>query len=105
MIFRAVARWTPLLTKTSRVLKILVVSRSLTKEDITGNVSYNPENHQHMVKTRAEKVAKVAHDIPPQEVVGPEQGDLLVVSWGGTYGACLTAVQQAQAGGARDGRL
>lgn len=71
----------------------------LEKEDVTGNVSYDPDNHQHMVETRAKKLALVADDIPLQEVVGPEQGKLLVLSWGGTYGACLTAVQQSQ----RDG--
>ena len=71
----------------------------LEKEDITGNVSYDPENHEHMVKTRAQKVANVAKLIAPQDVMGPEQGDVLVVSWGGTYGACLTAVHRCQAAG------
>jgi 2-oxoglutarate ferredoxin oxidoreductase subunit alpha len=68
----------------------------LEKQDVTGNVSYDPKNHEHMVKTRAQKVANIANDIPLQEVVGPKSGDLLVVSWGGTYGACLTAVQKCQ---------
>ena len=63
----------------------------LEKEDGTGNVSYDPENHQHMVDTRAAKVAKVADHIAPLEIEGKE-GDLLVLSWGGTYGACRTAV-------------
>ncbi len=71
----------------------------IEKEDITGNISYDPENHQHMVKTREQKVANVAKLIPPATVLGPEQGDLLVVSWGGTYGACMTAVRQAQESG------
>ena len=71
----------------------------LEKQDITGDVSYDPENHQHMVDTRAQKVANVADDIPLQTIDGPEQGDLLVVSWGGTYGACHTAVRTAQASG------
>ena len=68
----------------------------LEKEDVTGNVCYDPENHQHMTNVRAEKVANVAKDIPPQSVTGPESGDLLVLSWGGTYGACLTAVERAR---------
>jgi 2-oxoglutarate ferredoxin oxidoreductase subunit alpha len=68
----------------------------LEKEDITGNVSYDPVNHQHMVMTRARKVANIADDIPLQEVSGPKAGDLLVVSWGGTYGACTTAVRRCQ---------
>jgi 2-oxoglutarate ferredoxin oxidoreductase subunit alpha len=68
----------------------------LEKQDVTGNVSYDPLNHQHMVNTRAKKVALVADDIPPQKVDGPESGDLLVVSWGGTYGACTTAVRRSR---------
>jgi 2-oxoglutarate ferredoxin oxidoreductase subunit alpha len=68
----------------------------LEKQDITGNVNYEPENHQHMVQTRAAKVAGVARDIPPQTVEGPTQGKLLVLSWGGTFGACATAVRECQ---------
>ncbi|MDZ4784207.1 MAG: 2-oxoacid:acceptor oxidoreductase subunit alpha [Planctomycetia bacterium] len=68
----------------------------LEKQDITGNVSYDPINHQHMVDTRAAKVAGVANDVPLQEVDGPETGDVLVLSWGGTYGACATAVTRAR---------
>ena len=71
----------------------------LEKADGTGNVSYDPENHEHMCKTRAEKVMRVADDVPPQELDGPDTGDLLVLSWGGTYGSCATAVHQAQQAG------
>ncbi|MCI0333615.1 MAG: 2-oxoacid:acceptor oxidoreductase subunit alpha [Planctomycetes bacterium] len=71
----------------------------LEKQDITGNVSYDPANHQHMVNTRAQKVANIANDIPPQKLDGPATGDLLVLSWGGTYGACATAVHNVQAKG------
>ena len=71
----------------------------LEKQDITGNVNYEPDNHQHMVLTRARKVAGVANDIPLQEVVGPQSGKVLVLSWGGTYGACATAVNQILATG------
>ncbi len=71
----------------------------LEKEDRTGNVSYDPLNHQHMVQTRAQKVANVANVIAPLEVDGPETGRLLVLSWGGTLGACRTAVQQCRAEG------
>ena len=70
----------------------------LEKQDGTGNVSYDPENHQHMVDTRAVKVAKVAEYIDPLAIDGPE-GGLLVLGWGGTYGACRTAVRQCQADG------
>ena len=65
----------------------------LEKEDITGNVNYEPANHQHMINTRAKKVENVALEVPLQEIEGPSSGDLLVLSWGGTYGACKTAVE------------
>ena len=68
----------------------------LSKAPETGNVSYAPLHHEQMVHERAEKVAKLADVIPEQEVFGPATGDLLVVGWGGTYGALRTAVQQAQ---------
>ena len=68
----------------------------LEKEDGTGNVSYDPANHQHMTNIRAEKVQNVAKVIGPLEVNGPKKGDLLVLSWGGTYGSCTTAVQRCQ---------
>jgi 2-oxoglutarate ferredoxin oxidoreductase subunit alpha len=71
----------------------------LEKEDVTGNVSYDPENHQHMTNVRAARVAQIADDIPLQTVNGPAQGKLLVLSWGGTYGTCITAVRRCQAEG------
>jgi 2-oxoglutarate ferredoxin oxidoreductase subunit alpha len=71
----------------------------LGKQDVTGNVSYDPQDNEHMIKTRAEKVARVADFLPPLDVFGPDQGDLLVVGWGGTYGAIRSAVEQAQSEG------
>jgi len=68
----------------------------LEKENITGAVSTDPLNHQTMVNLRAEKVARVANFIPDQEVDGPQKGDLLVVSWGGTFGGVHSAVKQTQ---------
>jgi 2-oxoglutarate ferredoxin oxidoreductase subunit alpha len=68
----------------------------LEKEDVTGNVSYDPANHEHMIRTRAQKIANIANEIPLLEVTGPDEGDLLVIGWGGTYGSILTAVQRAQ---------
>ncbi len=68
----------------------------LEKEDRTGNVSYDPDNHQHMVNTRQRKIDDIAKRLPLQTVFGPEKGDILVVSWGGTYGACHTAVRRCQ---------
>ena len=71
----------------------------LEKQDITGNVSYDAENHQHMTNVRAQKVENIADDIPPLEVNGEKTGDVLVVSWGGTYGSCTTAAERLQAEG------
>jgi 2-oxoglutarate ferredoxin oxidoreductase subunit alpha len=71
----------------------------LEKQDVTGNVNYDADNHQHMVNQRAKKVSLVADDYPPQKIDGPASGDLLVLSWGGTYGACATAVHKAQSMG------
>ena len=71
----------------------------LEKQDRTGIVSYDSPNHERMVKLRAEKVAGIANDIPEQTLDGPDSGRVLVVSWGGTYGSCATAVHQAQAQG------
>ncbi len=66
----------------------------LEKDFITGNVSYDPENHQKMSIIRQEKVERVAEFIPNQEVIGDEKGDLLVVGWGGTYGHLYSSVKQ-----------
>ena len=71
----------------------------LEKENITGNVSYDPGNHELMVKTRQEKVNRVADFIPEQEVIGAGSGKVLVVGWGSTYGSLLTAVKQLQSAG------
>jgi 2-oxoglutarate ferredoxin oxidoreductase subunit alpha len=68
----------------------------LEKEDVTGNVSYDPANHEHMVNTRAKKIANIAQAIPELTVTGPAEGDLLVIGWGGTYGSIVTAVERAQ---------
>ncbi len=68
----------------------------LEKQNGSGNVCHDPDNHEEMVRLRARKVENIADDIPLQTVSGPEKGDLLVLSWGGTFGACTTAVQQCQ---------
>jgi 2-oxoglutarate ferredoxin oxidoreductase subunit alpha len=68
----------------------------IEKEDGTGNVSYDPANHEHMVRTRAQKVANIALEIPELAVEGPEEGDVLVIGWGGTYGSLVTAAQRAR---------
>jgi 2-oxoglutarate ferredoxin oxidoreductase subunit alpha len=71
----------------------------IEKQDVTGNISYDPDNHDHMVRMRAEKVRRVAQEIPPTSINGPATGDLIVVGWGGTYGAITSAVERAQADG------
>ncbi len=64
----------------------------LSKAPVTGNVSYNPLHHEQMVTERAQKVAALADIIPDQEVFGPESGELLLISWGGTFGSVRSAV-------------
>ncbi|MFQ6673802.1 MAG: 2-oxoacid:acceptor oxidoreductase subunit alpha [Fidelibacterota bacterium] len=71
----------------------------LEKENVTGNVSYDPENHHLMVQLRAQKVAGVAKEIPPTEVFGDPMGDLLILGWGSTYGALRTAVERLRDAG------
>ena len=66
----------------------------LEKEDVTGNVSQDPLNHEKMVKLRQEKVNKVAEYIPKLSIEGDTKSDLLVVGWGGTYGVILTAIEE-----------
>jgi 2-oxoglutarate ferredoxin oxidoreductase subunit alpha len=69
----------------------------LEKADITGNISYEPENHQHMVKTRQAKVDMIANYIPDQHLdSGPEKGKVLVLGWGSTYGAIKSACTELQ---------
>jgi 2-oxoglutarate ferredoxin oxidoreductase subunit alpha len=68
----------------------------LEKANITGAVSSDPENHELMVHLRAEKVQRIANYIPEQEVFGEKEGDLLVVSWGGTKGVVRSSVMEMQ---------
>jgi len=65
----------------------------IEKAENTGHVSYDPENHHRMVELRQEKVNRIQNDIQPLEVFGENHGDMLVLSWGGTYGACRSAVE------------
>jgi 2-oxoglutarate ferredoxin oxidoreductase subunit alpha len=77
----------------------------LEKSDGAGNVSYEPLNHERMVRLRAEKIARVALDIPPASPSGDHEGGLLVVGWGSTYGSITAAVRRARAEGKRVSRL
>jgi len=71
----------------------------LEKQDITGAISYDPDNHHRMQLLRHEKVARIASDIPDLAVFGPETGDLLILGWGSTYGSIRSAVERLQANG------
>jgi 2-oxoglutarate ferredoxin oxidoreductase subunit alpha len=77
----------------------------LEKENITGNVSYTPDNHDAMCRLRAEKVQKVALSYAPTEVFGDERGDLLVIGWGGTHGAIRAGVKAARERGLKVGHV
>jgi 2-oxoglutarate/2-oxoacid ferredoxin oxidoreductase subunit alpha len=72
----------------------------IEKQHITGNVNYDPDNHDFMVRLRAEKVERIANSIPPVEVFGAPEGKVLLLGWGGTYGAITTAAEQLRAEGA-----
>jgi 2-oxoglutarate ferredoxin oxidoreductase subunit alpha len=69
----------------------------LEKQDVTGNVSYDPDNHDRMVRLRAQKVAGIAQDIPPLEVDDPDGAGTLVLSWGGTFGPVAAGVRRVRA--------
>ena len=71
----------------------------LEKSDIYGNVSYDPENHDKMVKLRTEKIKRMVNDIPDLKVDGNEKGELLVLGWGSTYGTIKDAVLKARNNG------
>jgi 2-oxoglutarate/2-oxoacid ferredoxin oxidoreductase subunit alpha len=68
----------------------------IEKQDVTGNVNYEPANHQHMTNTRARKIENIAETIPPLAIEGDADAELLVVGWGGTYGSITTAVERCR---------
>ena len=74
-------------------------------EDLTGNVSYDPDNHHYMVETRAKKVEAITNEIGPSEIFGNKSGELLILSWGGTKGACRSATESLQADGKKVSHL
>ena len=75
----------------------------LEKDFVTGGASHDPANHEKMVKTREEKVNRVANFIPDLEVIGEQSGDLLIVGWGSTYGHLLSVVNKLQSEGQKVG--
>ena len=77
----------------------------IEKQDVTGNISYDPLNHEHMVRTRAEKVARIAQDIPDIVPEGDAQGDVLIVGWGSTSGPITGAMNTLRAKGHKIGHV
>ena len=77
----------------------------IEKQDVTGNVNYEPMNHEKMVRIRAAKVEGIAQDIPDVVPVGDPDGDLLIVAWGSTYGAITAGLRAARAKGHRIGHV
>jgi 2-oxoglutarate ferredoxin oxidoreductase subunit alpha len=77
----------------------------LEKQDVTGNISYDPLNHEHMVHLRARKVEAVVADVPDAVPAGDPDGDLLIVGWGSTYGAITAALRGAREKGRRVGHV
>jgi len=76
----------------------------LEKENLTGNVSYDPLNHELMTELRSEKVERIAREIPNLKIDGDQEGDLLVLGWGSTRGAIIGAVREARGQGLKVGR-
>jgi 2-oxoglutarate ferredoxin oxidoreductase subunit alpha len=77
----------------------------LEKQDVTGNVNYEPLNHERMVRLRAEKVAGIAQDVPDVVPVGADSGDLVIVSWGSTSGPITAALKSEKFNGRRIGHV
>ena len=77
----------------------------LEHQDGSGNVSYDPANHERMTRLREEKIARIADDIPPAELFGDPQGDLLLVGWGGTHGALHAATIRLRENGVKASHL
>jgi 2-oxoglutarate ferredoxin oxidoreductase subunit alpha len=77
----------------------------IEKQDVTGNINYEPLNHEHMVRTRAEKVQRIAQDIPDIVPEGDTSGDLLIVGWGSTRGPITAAMKEQRAKGRKIGHV
>jgi 2-oxoglutarate ferredoxin oxidoreductase subunit alpha len=77
----------------------------LEKAHITGNISYDPENHEYMTHAREDKVKGIADSIPTPEVHGAQSGDLLIIGWGSTYGSIADATERTNEDGDKIGRM
>ncbi len=77
----------------------------LEKQDVTGNINYEPLNHENMVRIRAAKIQAITQDVPPAVPAGDQEGDLLIVSWGSTYGSITQSVKTQRSKGRKIGHL
>jgi 2-oxoglutarate/2-oxoacid ferredoxin oxidoreductase subunit alpha len=77
----------------------------LEKQDVTGNINYEPLNHENMVRIRAAKVAGIVQEIPDAVPAGDDAGDLLILAWGSTHGAITAAVNAQREKGAKIGHV
>jgi len=77
----------------------------LEKQDVTGNVNYEPLNHEKMVRIRAAKIEAITQDVPNVMPTGDPEGDLLIVSWGSTFGSIMQSVKAQRAQGRKIGHL
>ncbi|HMD42131.1 MAG TPA: 2-oxoacid:acceptor oxidoreductase subunit alpha [Candidatus Acidoferrum sp.] len=77
----------------------------LEKQDVTGNINYEPLNHENMVRIRAAKIQAITQDVPPAVPAGDQEGDLLIVSWGSTFGAITQSVKAHRGKGRKIGHL
>jgi 2-oxoglutarate ferredoxin oxidoreductase subunit alpha len=77
----------------------------LEKDALTGNISYDAQNHEKMVRTRAEKIRRIADTFPKTQPYFDDKGDVLVIGWGGTYGSITQAIIEARAAGIRVGHV
>ncbi|MEO5762804.1 MAG: 2-oxoglutarate ferredoxin oxidoreductase subunit alpha, partial [Vicinamibacteria bacterium] len=77
----------------------------LEKQDVTGNINYEPANHDKMVRLRAAKVAGIVQDVPDVVPAGDAEGDLLIIGWGSTYGSITAALHSLRAKGHKVGHI
>jgi 2-oxoglutarate ferredoxin oxidoreductase subunit alpha len=71
----------------------------LEKDSETGEINYEPENHEKMVLLRDEKIRRIVRDLPPLKIIGSEKNELLVVTWGSVFGPAFSAIEELQAEG------
>ena len=71
----------------------------MEKDSETGEINYEPENHEQMVLLRDQKIKRIVEDLPPLEIIGAEKNELLVLTWGSVFGPAFSAIEELQAEG------